>query len=241
MVHIVGFREYIRESVGSVTDRVEKVKKVVKDNSYFDFSQYDKEHDSLLFNTRENGDVGEEQASDIDVEEGRRLAKLLRVEFPDLKVSMEVVDEWVHVNVSGFRGQLYSCFITIAHEKHYQDGDVYIDYNIKFAISDDEDTPGHKRYKGINDYMERCGRVFGETFDMTFDELVEKLDAITEYPHNHERKPDPFSYEDYQDSEKIVILTEDIDPGVDPDAGPDDEPLHPFTEKTIVYKSRISR
>jgi hypothetical protein len=69
----------------------------VEANSYFTY--YGPEEEQLLFNTRKNGSVGEEEASQIDIQEGRNLARKLLKEFQNIQVQLEIVDEWVHVTV----------------------------------------------------------------------------------------------------------------------------------------------
>jgi hypothetical protein len=54
----------------------------------------------LLYRTRENGDVGEEEPGEQDIREVQRVMKLLRAQFPrGVKVGMEKVGEWVHLEV----------------------------------------------------------------------------------------------------------------------------------------------
>lgn len=230
--HISGFWDYIKESE-EYKDKIESVKKFISDNSYFRFNQYTKDIDTLIFTTRENGNVGEEEASDVDIEEGRKLRTLLKKEFPDLKVSMEVVDEWVDVNVSGFRGKLYDYFYTYAIEEHYSDGSVYIVDN---AMSKMYEKNG---YGGIEYRMNRAEVDYHQTFDMDYEEVVKRLEAITDYPYNHKRKSDAFSYKLYEDSEKILIREEHVTEGeyYESDAGL--QTFEPYSIKTFVYKSRL--
>jgi len=63
----------------------------------------DEESDNeLIFSTRENGDSGEEEYSEIDMKEGQRLRRLIRLEYPKevVSVSLSGVDEWVIMEVS---------------------------------------------------------------------------------------------------------------------------------------------
>jgi hypothetical protein len=54
----------------------------------------------FLFDTRNNGDVGDEEAGQEDIDAGVALTNLLRKALPAYKVDFEIVDEWVHVSVS---------------------------------------------------------------------------------------------------------------------------------------------
>lgn len=230
--HISGFWEYIKESE-EYKDRIETVKKFVSDNSYFQFNQYTKDIDTLIFTTRKNGNVGEEEASEVDIEEGRKLRTLLKKEFPDIKVSMEVVDEWVDVNVSGFRGKLYDYFCTCVIEEHYSDGGVYIVEN------DMSKMYGKNDYRSLKYRMNQAEVVYHQTFDMDYEEVVKRLNAITEYPYNHKRKPDAFSYKLYEDSEKILIREENVTEGEDYESDAGLQTFEPYSIKTFVYKSRL--
>ncbi|MFO7968828.1 MAG: hypothetical protein R6U15_01805 [Candidatus Izemoplasmatales bacterium] len=55
----------------------------------------------LTFSTRDNGNVGEEEYSEIDFKEGLRLKKLLTKEFENkIKINLEPVDEWVMLEIT---------------------------------------------------------------------------------------------------------------------------------------------
>jgi hypothetical protein len=56
---------------------------------------------SLFLSTRENGDVGDEMAGREDLELARNLAREVVAEFgrDAVRVEVEAVDEWVHLNV----------------------------------------------------------------------------------------------------------------------------------------------
>lgn len=54
----------------------------------------------IILQTRENGNVGSEEAGKKDIDEGKRIIKELKNKFPnEIKVEAEVVDEWVHINI----------------------------------------------------------------------------------------------------------------------------------------------
>lgn len=66
--------------------------------TWFDFAQEDT---SVILDTRQHGDVGEEEAGAEDKDEGRRIIKALRAAYPptDYRTRYEVVDEWVTVTI----------------------------------------------------------------------------------------------------------------------------------------------
>jgi hypothetical protein len=53
----------------------------------------------LRYSTRENGDIGEERPGEADVQEAKRLARLVREQFEEVKVSWHTVDEWVDLEI----------------------------------------------------------------------------------------------------------------------------------------------
>lgn len=68
-------------------------------NSWFSTQEEENGSKYLLIDTRDNGDVGDESPGQKDIAEGRRIAKALREKYPELNVSLDVVDEWVQVAV----------------------------------------------------------------------------------------------------------------------------------------------
>ena len=67
----------------------------VKRESWF---QHD-ENDTLMFSSREYGSVYDEEPGQADLDEGRRLAKLIKEKF-GVTCELEIVDEWVILTVN---------------------------------------------------------------------------------------------------------------------------------------------
>ena len=65
-----------------MSELVEKIKLFVAKNSYLEVS--DDDDDEVRFTTRQNGNVGDEEPGQEDWNEIVRVAKLLKVEFPEL-------------------------------------------------------------------------------------------------------------------------------------------------------------
>jgi len=63
------------------------------------------EGDVVRLSTRANGDVGDETPGKEDIAEGRRVARELRKAFPEARVELETVDEWVDVTVDLTAGE----------------------------------------------------------------------------------------------------------------------------------------
>lgn len=76
----------------------EKIKLFVANNSYIELN--DDDDDEVRFTTRQNGNVGDEEPGQEDWNEIVRVARLLKVEFPDqLKCNGETIDEWTDLIV----------------------------------------------------------------------------------------------------------------------------------------------
>lgn len=76
--------------------------KFVESNSWFtlDSDEDDFENDGkLLFATRDNGNVGNETVGIKDYDEAKRVVLLLNEKFEGIELDIELVDEWVHINV----------------------------------------------------------------------------------------------------------------------------------------------
>jgi hypothetical protein len=60
----------------------------------------DKDPHRVAFSTRANGDVGSEEAGAEDIREAKRLAKIIRQQFPQLNVEVDTCDEWTGIYVN---------------------------------------------------------------------------------------------------------------------------------------------
>jgi hypothetical protein len=54
----------------------------------------------LTIDTRDNGDTYNECPGQRDINEGRRVIKAIRSEFPEVKAQLEAVDEWVILTIN---------------------------------------------------------------------------------------------------------------------------------------------
>jgi hypothetical protein len=58
------------------------------------------DYDFINFSTRENGNVGDEEHSDIDYQDAKRIEKILLDKYRGkISTDIETVDEWVHLNI----------------------------------------------------------------------------------------------------------------------------------------------
>ena len=80
-----------------MNDVMKRAKDFIGANSWFSFDGDD--DGTMSFSTREHGNVCDEEPGEADIAEARRLIKLVRDKFPSLKLSGEVVDEWVCIYV----------------------------------------------------------------------------------------------------------------------------------------------
>jgi len=93
--------KYIKLSKGGQTSNkadIEKLFGLIKDSeTYMDI--FDEGEGFIKLETRENGNVVDEEVGDEDVFEARRVKNLIKKEFPFLIVQIEKVDEWVLLSI----------------------------------------------------------------------------------------------------------------------------------------------
>lgn len=74
---------------------------VEKSNTYLTAEIFEEGDDEILLFTRDNGNVGDETHSELDVQEATRVIDLVGSHFNEtpLKFEIECVDEWVHLKI----------------------------------------------------------------------------------------------------------------------------------------------
>lgn len=76
---------------------IKKIREYVKKNSQFEFD-YVYEDNIIAFVTRENGNIGSEEPSDLDVAEAFRIANDVQRAFPEVtRFMVDTCDEWVNL------------------------------------------------------------------------------------------------------------------------------------------------
>ena len=75
---------------------LEQVKDAVNP-TWFNFE--DHESGSIVMDSREYGDVGQEQYGEADWKEGLRIKEVLEKAFPEHFVTIDTCDEWVCVDI----------------------------------------------------------------------------------------------------------------------------------------------
>jgi len=68
--------------------------KQITNNSYFDIEDFGSK---VFLATRQNGNVGDEEYSDIDLVEAEKIVAALKKEY-GIKADIETCDEWVHID-----------------------------------------------------------------------------------------------------------------------------------------------
>ena len=77
---------------------MKKIKDFVLENSYFQLDDYD--IDYLQFITREHGIRGDyDSAGKQDIEEVKKLCKLVNSKFPEVISTWDTCDEWTNINI----------------------------------------------------------------------------------------------------------------------------------------------
>jgi len=159
MKHIKLFEQFINEGFDKPLHK--KILKFIESTkTYMDV--YDEDNtEEILLQTRENGDVGYEEAGDKDIAEAERVQKLIKKKFPDLRVSIEEVDEWVHLNILGPK---------------------VTQYRYKFRKADPETGSGFSETFNTFDEMLKKRKTFVD--GVNWKDVKKKLDKITDYPDN---------------------------------------------------------
>lgn len=162
MKHVKLFEQFLNE--GNVKFDKSLHKKILKfiesTKTYMDV--YDEDDlEEIMLNTRENGDVGYEEAGDKDIAEAERVQKLIKNKFPDLRVSIEEVDEWVHLNIQAPKVP---------------------EYRYKFQKADPKTGSGFSETFDTFDEMLKKRKTFVGGVD--WKDVKKKLDKITDYPDN---------------------------------------------------------
>lgn len=159
MKHIKLFEQFVNE--GFDTPLHKQILKFIESTKTY-MGVYDEgDTEEILLQTRENGDVGYEEAGDEDIEEARRVQKLIKKKFPDLRVEIEVVDEWVHLNI--WPPKVAS-------------------YRFRFKKYDTETGGGFSEDFDTFDEMLKKRKTF--VGGVNWKDVKKKLDKITDYPDN---------------------------------------------------------
>jgi len=83
---------------------IEEIKAFVERNSYLDYLDYADGYEfdgveHLTFETRDNGDVGEEVYGEEDYKEAVRLQNILLKKFDGISINIDTVDEWILLEI----------------------------------------------------------------------------------------------------------------------------------------------
>lgn len=86
----------------TIKEKIIHISEIVPEISYFEFEGFDEDeheaYESLTFITRENGDVGAEEFSPIDIREARRVQARIQEIYPEVKSKVYTCDEWVYID-----------------------------------------------------------------------------------------------------------------------------------------------
>lgn len=84
---------------------LQNLKEIISD-SWFQLDDHSESH--CLFATRKNGCTYNERASAKDITEAEKLKVKILSQIDDVEVDVDVVDEWVHLNVSMKKEKVYT-------------------------------------------------------------------------------------------------------------------------------------
>lgn len=159
MKHIKLFEQFLNKSFDKPLHK--KILKFIESTKTY-MEVYDENNtEEILLQTRENGDVGYEEAGSGDVAEAERVQKLINKKFPDLRVEIEEVDEWVHLNI----------WPPKVHE-----------YRYRYQKADPKTGAGFSEDFNTFDEMLKKRKTFVE--GVNWKDVKKKLDKITDYPKN---------------------------------------------------------
>ena len=159
MKHIKLFEQFINEGFDKPLHK-KLLKFIESTKTYMDI--YDEgDAEQIMLQTRENGDVGYEEAGSEDVAEAERVQKLINKKFPDLRVEIEEVDEWVHLNI----------WPPKVHE-----------YRYRYQKADPKTGAGFSEDFNTFNEMLKKRKTFVD--GVNWKDVKKKLDKITDYPNN---------------------------------------------------------
>ena len=159
MKHVKLFEEFINEGFNKPLHK--KILKFIESTKTY-MEVYDEDNgEEILLQTREDGSVGDETPGNEDIKEAGRVQKLIKKKFPDLRVEIEEVDEWVHLNI----------WPPKVHE-----------YRYRYQKSDPNSGSGFSEDFDTFDDMLKKRKTFVK--GVNWKDVKKKLDKITEYPKN---------------------------------------------------------
>ena len=159
MKHVKLFEAFIKEGFNSSLHK--KILKFIGSTKTY-MGVYDEDNtEEIMLQTRENGDVGYEEAGDADIKEAGRVQKLIKKKFPELRVEIEEVDEWVHLNI--WPPKVAS-------------------YKYRYQKADPKTGSGFSEDFNSFDEMLKKRETFVE--GVNWKDVKKKLDKITDYPKN---------------------------------------------------------
>ena len=162
MKHVKLFEQFVNEGNENFDKSLHKkiLKFIESTKTYMEVYDED-DTEEILLQTRENGDVGYEEAGDKDIAEAERVQKLIKNKFPDLRVSIEEVDEWVHLNILGPK---------------------VAEYRYIFQKADPETGSGFSETFDTFDEMLKKRKTFVD--GVNWKDVKKELDKITDYPED---------------------------------------------------------
>jgi len=123
---------------------------------------YDEDDKALImYSTRENGSVGDESASQLDVDEAYRLQKIVKSKFNNVVTNVEVVSEWVNLTISPIKAT---------------------EYRYLFHKTSPDENWGFTEAFDSFDEMLKKRKTFVKGFN--WEKAKKQLDAIIKYPNN---------------------------------------------------------
>ncbi len=160
---------------GEIKNHSEIVKLIESSDTYMTLYDVDAKN-LIMYSTRENGNVGEELASDKDIDEAIRLKRIVESKFNNVVVEVEEVDEWVHLNIRPIQKATYR------YKFH------------KHSTPSVRSSGFTETYDTMNEMIKKRGAFVG---GVNWEKVKKELENIIEYPNN--------KFTGWYDSEPILI------------------------------------
>lgn len=179
------YTNFINESSNNnlCNDKCKELIKYIENNSSFELNN-NKNEETLIFTTRKNGNFSSGQYSNIDYQEGINLIKTLKNMFTEFEYNIEIVDEWVDLNIK-----------KINFYKGYEPDENCVGYVLSYVRSDGmghsyETRDVFNTYSGRNKHRSELKKLVKRFIkDKTPDEVVVIADSLPiKKPYSYSEK-----------------------------------------------------
>lgn len=92
--------DYRERKAKEAQEIISDIRNIITEDKQTTLEVCSDDYDFINFSTRENGNVGDEEHSEIDFKDAERMEKILLAKYRGkISTEVETVDEWVHLNI----------------------------------------------------------------------------------------------------------------------------------------------